>query len=137
MKLDFFPIENVFRKTAKTKNFSFSELIMNEVSRNLRNIFCSFIHHSSSSSSFIIINFASVQVSYLGRWHLKKLRENFISHFSYSETFYVEQYPTKISTHIQKQTMHFFLLKVNKQLTMVSFGFCINWRGCYVCIPWL
>ena len=39
LKLDFFPIEKVFRKTAKTKNFSTLELIMSEISANLKNIF--------------------------------------------------------------------------------------------------
>merc|ERR1712198_498691 len=38
-KLDFFPIEKVFRKTAKTKNFSTLGLIMSEISANLNNIF--------------------------------------------------------------------------------------------------
>jgi len=37
--LDFFPIEKVFRKTAKTKNFSTLGLIMSEISANLKNIF--------------------------------------------------------------------------------------------------
>ena len=39
LKLDFFPIEKVFRKTAKTKNFSTLEVIMSEISANLKNIF--------------------------------------------------------------------------------------------------
>ena len=37
--MDFFPIEKVFRKTAKTKNFSTLGLIMSEISANLKNIF--------------------------------------------------------------------------------------------------
>ena len=39
LRLDFFPMEKVFRKTAKTKFFSTLELIMSEISANLKDIF--------------------------------------------------------------------------------------------------
>jgi len=37
----FFPIEKLFRKTAKWSKFSYSKLIMTDVSANLKNIFFS------------------------------------------------------------------------------------------------
>ena len=49
LKLDFLPHKKVFCLTTNRGTFNYYYLIMNEVSRNLRNIFFS----SSSSSSFI------------------------------------------------------------------------------------
>ena len=52
LKSDFFPIEKLLHKTIFLANFIISELIMNKVSRDLRNIFFSssfiIIHHHSS-----------------------------------------------------------------------------------------
>ena len=39
LKLEYFPIKKVFRKTAKYGILSFFKLIMSEVSKDLRNIF--------------------------------------------------------------------------------------------------
>ena len=39
LKLEYFPIKKVFRKTAKYGKLSFFKLIMSEVSKDLRNIF--------------------------------------------------------------------------------------------------
>ena len=41
LQLEFFPIENFFRKTAKWGKFTYFKLIMSEVSANLKNIFFS------------------------------------------------------------------------------------------------